>query len=131
WQTPDAPIFTRTSPARGASSSSSWISSGSFSPTHTAALGIALPPGVEVAGTDRHLRTRGTRRANAPPISSASFSARGVLVPRKCAGHFLRSCVLATTEPWLDDLHDDDSTGSSPPTGQVRGPRARRPSPRS
>ena len=47
-----------------------------------------------------------------PHISPTSFDARGVLVPRKCAGHFLRSCVLATAEPWLSDLHDDYSTDS-------------------
>ena len=44
--------------------------------------------------------------------SPASFDTRFVLVPRKCAEHFLRSCVLATAEPWFGDLQDDYSTDS-------------------
>jgi hypothetical protein len=47
-----------------------------------------------------------------PHISPASFDDRSVLGPRKCAGHFLRACVLATAEPWLGDLHDDYSADS-------------------
>ena len=48
WQTPDAPIFTFTSPAFGASRSMSSMESGSLRPRQTAALGIG-PPGVSHA----------------------------------------------------------------------------------
>ena len=42
WHTPDAPMRTITSPARGGSSVELWISSGSFSPTQTAAFGMSV-----------------------------------------------------------------------------------------